>query len=96
MNATMVQALNQALDHETIIHSVKHTGRALIVHEASKTCGLGAEISALINEKALLSLDAPVLRITGQDIVVPLPKSEDYYYPSPARIEWGIKQTMEF
>ncbi len=84
------------LDRETIIQSVKHTGRALIVHEAPKKCGLGAEISALINEKALLSLDAPVLRITGQDIVVPLSKSEDYYYPSPARIVWGIKQTMEF
>ncbi|MGB3863039.1 MAG: alpha-ketoacid dehydrogenase subunit beta [Candidatus Aminicenantaceae bacterium] len=84
------------LDHETIIQSVQHTGRALIVHEAPKTCGLGAEIAALINEKALLNLEAPVLRITGQDIVVPLPKSEDYYYPSPARIVRGIKKTMEF
>lgn len=84
------------LDHETVIRSVQHTGRALIVHEAPKTCGLGAEIAALINEKALLNLEAPVLRITGQDIVVPLPKSEDYYYPSPARIVRGIKKTMEF
>ncbi len=84
------------LDHETIIQSVQHTGRALIVHEAPKTCGLGAEIAALINEKALLNLEAPVLRITGQDIVVPLPKSENYYYPSPARIVRGIKKTMEF
>ncbi|MEE9502900.1 MAG: alpha-ketoacid dehydrogenase subunit beta [Candidatus Aminicenantaceae bacterium] len=84
------------LDHETIIQSVQHTGRALIVHEAPKTCGLGAEIAAQINEKALLNLEAPVLRITGQDIVVPLPKSEDYYYPSPARIVRGIKKTMEF
>jgi pyruvate dehydrogenase E1 component beta subunit len=84
------------LDHETIIPSVQHTGRALIVHEAPKTCGLGAEIAALINERALLNLEAPVLRITGQDIVVPLPKSEDFYYPSPARIARGIKKTMEF
>ena len=84
------------LDHETIIQSVQHTGRALIVHEAPKTCGLGAEIAAQINEKALLNLEAPVLRITGQDIVVPLPKSENYYYPNPARIVRGIKKTMEF
>jgi pyruvate dehydrogenase E1 component beta subunit len=84
------------LDHDTIIQSVQNTGKALIVHEAPKTCGLGAEIAALINERALLNLEAPVLRITGQDIIVPLPKSEDYYYPSPARIIRGIKKTMEF
>jgi len=84
------------LDHETIIQSVKNTGRAIVVHEAPKTCGLGAEISALISERALLSLEAPVLRITGQDIIVPLPKSEDYYYPTPERIVRGIKKIMEF
>jgi len=84
------------LDHETIIQSVQNTGRALIVHEAPKTGGLGAEIVALISERALLNLEAPVLRITGQDIVVPLPKNEDYYYPSPERIVRGIKKSMEF
>jgi pyruvate dehydrogenase E1 component beta subunit len=75
---------------------VKNTGRAIVVHEAPKTCGLGAEISALISERALLSLEAPVLRITGQDIIVPLPKREDYYYPSPERIVQGIKKILEF
>jgi len=84
------------LDHEAIIQSVQNTGRALIVHEAPKTGGLGAEIVALISERALLNLEAPVLRITGQDIVVPLPKNEDYYYPSPERIVRGIKKSMEF
>lgn len=84
------------LDHETILRSVKITGRAIIVHEAPKTCGLGAEISSIINEKALLSLEAPVLRIAGQDIIVPLPKREDYYYPTPERIARGIKKIMEF
>lgn len=84
------------LDHETIIQSVKNTGRAIVVHEAPKTCGLGAEISALINERALLSLEAPVHRITGLDIIVPLSKSEDYYYPTPERIARGIKKIMEF
>jgi pyruvate dehydrogenase E1 component beta subunit len=57
---------------------------------------LGAEISAIINEQALLSLEAPVLRITGQDIVVPLPKREDIYYPTPERVVRGIKKIMEF
>lgn len=84
------------LDHETIIRSVQRTGRVLIVHEAPKSGGLGAEIAALINEKALLKLEAPVLRITGQDIVVPLAKSEELYYPSPERIVQGIQKTMEF
>jgi pyruvate dehydrogenase E1 component beta subunit len=84
------------LDQETLVRSVKNNGRAIIVHEAPKTCGLGAEISSIINEQALLSLEAPVLRITGQDIIVPLPKREDYYYPTPERIARGIKEIMEF
>jgi pyruvate dehydrogenase E1 component beta subunit len=84
------------LDSETLIMSAKKTGRVLIVHEAPKTCGLGAEISALITESALLSLEAPVIRITGQDITVPLPKSEDYYYPAPERVLRGIHQLMEW
>ncbi len=84
------------IDYQTIIKSVKKTGRALIVHEAPKTCGLGAEISALINEKALLSLEAPVIRVTGYDITVPLLKSEGYYYPTPERILYSIKKIMEW
>lgn len=84
------------LDNDAIISSVEKTGRVLIVHEAPKTCGLGAEIAAIINEKALLSLKAPVLRVTGQDVVVPLPQSEDYYIPSVARILKALKYVMEF
>lgn len=84
------------LDSEAFLQSVKKTGRAVVVHEAPRSCGLGAEISALIQEKALLSLEAPVLRVTGQDITVPLAKSEDYYYPSPERILHGIKKIMEW
>jgi pyruvate dehydrogenase E1 component beta subunit len=83
------------LDTETVIHSVKRTGRALILHEAPRTCGLGAEISALINERTLFSLEAPVVRVTGLDITVPLAKSEDYYIPSPERALQGIKKVME-
>ena len=84
------------MDQETIVASVKKTGRAVVLHEAPKTCGLGAEIAALIGERALLELKAPVLRVTGQDITVPLPKSEDYYYPSPERLVRAIHRLMEF
>jgi len=83
------------LDRETVLESVKRTGRLLIVHEAPKTCGLGAEIAAFVAERAMFQLEAPVLRITGQDITVPLAKGEDYYYPSPERVARGIKKIME-
>ncbi|MGZ7065465.1 MAG: alpha-ketoacid dehydrogenase subunit beta, partial [Candidatus Aminicenantales bacterium] len=84
------------MDRETIIASVKKTGRAIVLHEAPKTCGLGAEIAALIGERALLSLSAPVMRVTAPDITIPLPKSEDYYYPSPERLLRAIHEIMEF
>ncbi len=82
-------------DRQTVLESVKRTGRLLIVHEAPKTCGLGAEIAALAAEKAIFQLEAPVLRITGQDITVPLAKGEDYYYPDASRVAAGVKQIME-
>ena len=84
------------MDRETFLASVRKTGRALVVHEAPKTCGLGAEIAATIGESALLNLDAPVLRATGQDITVPLSKSEDLYYPSLERILRAIRKLMEY
>ena len=84
------------MDRDTIIQSVKKTGHALIVHEAPKTCGLGAEIAALINEEALLSLEAPIMRVTGYDITVPMPKSEDFYFPNHKRIRHAINKMMEF
>ena len=84
------------IDVETIITSIRKTGRGVIVHEAPKTCGLGAEIIALINEKALLSLQAPVERVTGFDIPVPLMKTEHYYLPNPKRIVMAVKKVMSF
>lgn len=84
------------MDSAVIVDSVKKTGRALIVHEAPRTYGLGAEIAALIGEKALLHLQAPVLRIAGQDITVPLAKSEHYYYPSPERVIFAINKILEW
>lgn len=84
------------LDDETIVTSVKKTGRAVIVHEAARTCGFGAEIIARINEKALLSLEAPVERVTGFDTVFPLYKMEHHYLPGPERILRGIRKVMAF
>jgi pyruvate/2-oxoglutarate/acetoin dehydrogenase E1 component len=65
------------------------------VHEAPKNCGLGAEIAALAAEKAMLQLEAPIMRVTSPDITVPLAKSEDFYYPSSERVALGIKKIME-
>ncbi len=84
------------MDVDAIIASVKKTGRVVIVHEAPKTCGLAAEIIALINEKAFLSLQAPIERVTGFDIPVPLLKSEHYYLPNPKRIAVAVKKVMSF
>lgn len=83
-------------DEETIFKSVKKTGRVVIIHEASKTCGFGAEISATIAEDAMLYLKAPIVRITGYDVVMPLPKLEDYYMPTIERIRKGIEETMKY
>ena len=71
-------------------------GRAVVVHEAVRTCGFGAEISALINEHALLQLLAPVQRVTGFDTIFPLAKSEKLYLPSRERIIRAVRQTLEF
>ncbi len=84
------------MDVETIVNSIRKTGRGVIVHEAPKTCGLGAEIIAMINEKAFLSLQAPIERVTGFDITVPLLKSEHYYLPNPKRIVMAVKKVMSF
>ena len=83
-------------DEETVLASAAKTGRVLLVHEAPRQCGLGAELAAVIAEKALLSLEAPILRVTGPDITVPLPRTEDLYYVDAERIGRGIRRLMEF
>ena len=84
------------MDDDTYLESVRKTGRVVIVHEAPPTCGVGAEITARINEKALLSLQAPVVRVTGFDTVMPLMKLENQFLPSPERILRGIRKVMAF
>ncbi len=82
------------LDTEAVLRSVEKTGRAVIVHEAPKFCGYGAEIAALLAEKAIYSLKAPVLRITGYD--TPFPYSlENLYLPNVDRIARGIQRTVQ-
>jgi pyruvate dehydrogenase E1 component beta subunit len=83
-------------DEAAVLESVQRTGRALVIHEAPRNCGLGAELSARIMEKALLYLEAPVVRVTGHDITVPLAKSEDLYYPTPQRVVSAINKLMEW
>ncbi|MFC7130443.1 alpha-ketoacid dehydrogenase subunit beta [Haloferax chudinovii] len=84
------------LDRETIVESFKKTGRAVVVHEAPKNGGLGAEITATIQEEALLYQEAPVKRVAGYDVPYPLYALEDYYLPSVARVEEGIREAVNF
>jgi 2-oxoisovalerate dehydrogenase E1 component beta subunit len=85
----------QPLDVDAIAGSVRKTGRAIVVHEAPRTCGFGAEISALIQERCFLHLEAPVARVTGFD--TPFPYTlENEYLPSPDRVALAIKQTAQF
>ena len=83
------------LDLDTIVASVAKTGRCVIVHEAPRTCGLGAEIAAAVAERGLYSLLAPIERVTGYDVVVPLFRLETQYMPSVARIVSAVKKTLE-
>jgi 2-oxoisovalerate dehydrogenase E1 component beta subunit len=83
-------------DEATVLASVTKTGRCVIVHEAARTAGFGAEIAALIGERALLSLLAPVARVTGYDTVIPLPRLEQHYMPSVGRIVAAARKACQF
>lgn len=84
------------LDIVTILDSVEKTGHCVVIHEAARTCGVGAEISAQINEYALDSLVAPVQRVTGYDTVMPYYQLEKYYIPSTQDVVDAVKTVMEF
>jgi len=83
------------MDDETIMDSVRKTGRVVVVHEAPKTCGVGAEIIARINEKAFYHLEGPMIRVTGFDTVMPLPKLENIYLPDQEKILRAMRQVVE-
>jgi pyruvate dehydrogenase E1 component beta subunit len=83
-------------DRETVLASVRKTGRCVILHEATRTAGFAAEIIATINEKALLDLKAPLARVTGYDIVFPLYRNEKRHLPSVDRVIDAIETTARF
>src|SRR5690606_24605312 len=84
------------LDDETILASVTRTGRAVVVHEASQTLGMGAELAARIQEHAFWSLEAPVLRVTGFDTPYPAAKLEEYWLPDVDRILDAVDRSLAF
>jgi 2-oxoisovalerate dehydrogenase E1 component beta subunit len=82
------------VDIETIEASVKKTGRCVIVHEATRTGGYGAELSALVQEKCFYHLEAPIARVTGWD--TPYPHVLEWaYFPGPKRVAEALRETME-
>jgi 2-oxoisovalerate dehydrogenase E1 component beta subunit len=83
-------------DEETVLVSVGKTGRCVIVHEGARTGGFGAEIAALIAERGLTSLLAPVERVTGYDTVMPLPRLEQHYIPSVGRIAAAARRVCRY
>ncbi|MBI5571582.1 MAG: alpha-ketoacid dehydrogenase subunit beta [Desulfomonile tiedjei] len=83
-------------DIAAITKSVTKTGRLIIVHEAPRSFGVGAEIAALVAERCLLSLLAPIKRVTGFDVVPPLARLEEYNYPDSDRVVRAIHDTMQF
>ncbi|MGI9015314.1 MAG: alpha-ketoacid dehydrogenase subunit beta [Phycisphaerales bacterium] len=84
------------MDSDTIIESVRKTGRCVIVHEAPKTCGVGAEIATRIMEHCFLSLEAPIQRVAGFDTIMPYYKLEQEYLPNADRIGKSIEEVMAY
>lgn len=82
------------IDHDSILESVAKTGRLVIVHEAPKNCGIGAEIAATVAEAGLYDLHAPIRRVTGYDTITPLSRLEYDYIPSVARIADAVRSTL--
>jgi pyruvate dehydrogenase E1 component beta subunit len=82
------------LDEDAILESVAKTGRVVIVHEAPRTVGFGAEIAALLAERAIYDLQGPVLRVTGYDVPYPYWTIEDAYMPSVARVVAAARQLL--
>ena len=84
------------LDEETLLASVAKTGRVVIVQEAPRVAGFGAELAAVVAEKAILDLRGPVLRVTGYDVPYPYWQIEDAYMPSVDRVVDAARRLLEF
>ena len=82
------------LDLDTIVDSVKKTGRCVVVHEATRTSGFGAELTALVQEHCFYNLEAPIERVAGCD--TPYPHAQEWaYFPGPDRVGAAFKRAME-
>jgi len=84
------------LDIEAVSASVEKTGRAIVVHEAQRYCGVAAEVAAQIVENNFLNLKAPIQRVAGFDAVLPMPKLEKYYLPNVDKITKAINKAMSY
>jgi len=83
-------------DLEAVLESVGRTGRLVVAHEGPRAAGLGAEVAALVQERALLHLLAPVQRVAGYDVPFPYPVLEKHYIPDRGRIVRALRKTLEF
>lgn len=84
------------MDTETIVTSVTKTGRAVVIHEGPRTCGVGAEVVARVAEKALVHLEAPIRRITGYDVQFPYFARERTYMPNAERVTYAAREVLAF
>ena len=84
------------LDEQTVLGSVRNTGRAVVVHEAPRNCGVGAEVSARLMENVFLHLEAPVQRVTGYDVQMPYFVREKFYIPNPERIVRALRKVLSY
>lgn len=86
----------EPLDIDTVVASVQRTGRCVVVHEAPRTLGVGAEVAALVQERAFYHLESPVLRVTGYDTPYPPPRLEGAWFPDVDRILDAVDRSMGF
>ena len=84
------------LDTDTIVNSVRKTGRAVVIHEGPRTCGIGSEVIARINEHAIEYLEAPIKRITGYDTPIPYFARERAYIPDADKIVAAVREVLSF
>jgi 2-oxoisovalerate dehydrogenase E1 component beta subunit len=84
------------LDEDTVVDSVRRTGRMVVVHEAPEFLGFGAELAARVTEAAFLHMEAPVLRCTGLDVPYPPANLEEAYLPSVDRILWTVQRSIDY
>ena len=82
------------LDEDALLASVAKTGRAVVVQEAPRVCGFGAEVAAVLAEKAIFDLQGPVLRVTGYDVPYPYWQIEDAYMPSVERVVDAVRRLL--